>query len=242
MEQKAKRKPEQTAAQEKTGKRAQCVTCLRAQSACICSSIVSIQNKVEVVILQHPMEVHQAKGSARLLYLCLPNSRILVGEQFNEKVLEDLLATPLLPDTVDTADTSPSKYTMLLYPDTNHSDLVDTIPPPIELKRFETPEQLRLIILDGTWRKSRKMLYLNPALQALPRLSLQQVPASQYAIRKAHRPEQLSTFEATAYALMQLEQDAAKYQPLLQAFHRFISQQVMFKNTFNHRNVATLSE
>ena len=34
------------------------------------------------------------------------------------------------------------------------------------------PSRLRLIVLDGTWRKSRKMLYRNPLLQQLPRLSL----------------------------------------------------------------------
>jgi len=81
-------------------------------------------------------------------------------------------------------------------------------------------------VLDGTWRKSRKMLYLSPPLQQLPRLSLQGLPPSRYSIRKAHRPGQLSTLEATCAALAQLEGHAEKFQPLLTAFDGFVAQQM----------------
>ena len=40
---------------------------------------------------------------------------------------------------------------------------------------------------------------------ALPRLALQQVPSTRYAVRKAHAPHQLSTLEAAQCALQQLE-------------------------------------
>ncbi|WP_417285132.1 DTW domain-containing protein, partial [Comamonas sp.] len=90
------------------------------------------------------------------------------------------------------------------------------------------PRLLRLVVIDGTWRKSRKMLYLNPALQALPRLALKDVPASGYAIRKAHLPRQLSSFEATVQALAQLEGWTAQTpetERLAAVFSRFIAQQ-----------------
>jgi DTW domain-containing protein YfiP len=89
---------------------------------------------------------------------------------------------------------------------------------------------LRLIVLDGTWRKSRKMLYLNPLLQKLPRLPLRDTPPSQYRIRKAHKPDQLSTLEATCYALMQLEGNNEKYTALLEGFNGFVSQQSEYGN------------
>ena len=38
----------------------------------------------EVLILQHPLEVHHAKNSAGLLHLSLAQSRILIGEEFEE--------------------------------------------------------------------------------------------------------------------------------------------------------------
>ena len=79
------------------------------------------------------------------------------------------------------------------------------------------------MVLDATWRKSRKMLHLSPGLQRLPRLTLDDVPASRYAIRKAHKPGQLSTLEATCAALAQLEGDAARWQPLLHAFDGLVA-------------------
>ena len=45
---------------------------------------------------------------------------------------------------------------------------------------------------------------LNPLLQALPRLPLVDLPASQYRIRKAQQAHQLSSFEASVAALVQL--------------------------------------
>ena len=199
-------------------KRASCPACLRAASSCICRWIAPVAHAVEVLILQHPLEVHNAKGSARLLHLSLPNSQLLTGEQFAPDTLAELLA---------------DKHNVLLYPDTPGDRSLGIAPPPaldpailLDPARFAT--QLRLVVLDATWRKSRKMLYLNPQLQQLPRLPLRDTPASHYLIRKAHAPDQLSTLEATCYALMQLEQDAPRFVPLIAAFDGFVAQQLSY--------------
>lgn len=210
-------------------KRLTCRACLRPQSSCICYLVAPIEHVVEVVILQHPMEVHQAKGSARLLHLSLPNSRLLAGEVFEKQELQVLLTGPLhshLPPVTAQGQ----KHVILLYPDTPE-DIVRGMPEPFVLAPvlLENPSQLRLIVLDGTWRKSRKMLYLNPLLQQLPRLALRDLPASHYRIRKAHRPDQLSTLEATCAALAQLEGNAEKFSPLLTAFDGFVAQQLGYR-------------
>ncbi|MBR7635608.1 tRNA-uridine aminocarboxypropyltransferase [Janthinobacterium lividum] len=199
-------------------KRARCPACLRAASSCICRWIAPVSHAVEVLILQHPLEVHNAKGSARLLHLSLPNSRMLTGEQFAPDTLAELLA---------------DKHNVLLYPDTPGDRSLGIAPPPaldpailLDPARFSA--RLRLVVLDATWRKSRKMLYLNPPLQQLPRLPLRDTPASHYLIRKAHAPDQLSTLEATCYALMQLEQDADRFVPLIAAFDGFVAQQLSY--------------
>ena len=72
-------------------RRAQCATCLRPQSTCICRWITPTAHAVEVLILQHPREVARAKGTARLLHLSLPRSRMVVGEQFAPAELQALL-------------------------------------------------------------------------------------------------------------------------------------------------------
>jgi DTW domain-containing protein YfiP len=81
-------------------------------------------------------------------------------------------------------------------------------------------------VLDGTWRKSRKILHLNAWLRRLPRLSLQGLPASNYRIRKAHGPDQLSTLEASCAALMRLEPSPEKFLPLLAGFDGFVTKQL----------------
>ena len=200
------------------GRRAQCATCLRAASACICRWIQPVADaaaaRAAVLILQHPMEVANAKNSARLLHLCLPDSRLVAGETFGD--LDALLAGPRRP--------------VLLYPDTPGEHAAGIAPPPFDpAAGHAVGGDILLVVLDATWRKSRKMLYLNPALQALPRLALRDVPASHYLIRKAHAPGQLSTLEATAYALAQLEnddaRDAGRFAPLIAAFDGFVGQQ-----------------
>ena len=190
--------------------RPHCPTCLRPLRGCICPWVTPVQHTVEVLILQHPQEVQQAKGSARLLHLCLPHSHMVAGEVFDEAALRTLLAGPRQP--------------VLLYPDTPHSHLP---PPPALLPaHLGDPAQLRLVVLDGTWRKSRKMLYCNPLLQQLPRLALTGLPASRYRIRKAHRADQLSTLEATCAALAQLEGSQERFAPLFTAFDGFVGQQL----------------
>jgi DTW domain-containing protein len=201
-------------------KRSRCERCLRAQRACICAWIHPVAHSPEVLILQHPLEVNHAKGSARLLHLCLTRSLMLVGETFDDAQLSDALY----------AD---GRQPVLLYPDTPElrEAGVASAPSLTELD-VHSPVHLRLVVIDATWRKSRKMLYLNAQLQTLPRLSLRDMPDSQYRIRKAHRADQLSTLEAGCYALQQLDvAHRERYENLLVAFDGFVSQQMQFVPT-----------
>ena len=189
--------------------RPRCAACLRPQSACICKWVTPTEHEADVLILQHPLEVDHAKNSARLLHLSLPRSRMLTGEAFGESELRDSWHDP--------------RYTVLLYPQAPEDQA-----PALDPAQLKDPARVRLVVLDGTWRKSRKMLHLSPLLRQLPRLSLESVPVSNYLIRKAHKPGQLSTLEASCAALAQLEGSAERYKPLLKAFDGFVAQQLAF--------------
>ena len=193
-------------------KRVMCGACLRPAKTCICHFAAPVSAEVSVLILQHPLEVANAKGSARLLHLILRGSAIAVSEQFDAAALHALLYAG-------------GKQPVLLYPDMPGERSLGLAPPPsFDTVRHLAPSELRLVVLDGTWRKSRKMLYLNRLLQDLPRLPLTGAPPSLYRIRKAHAPDQLSTLEAAAYALMQLEGRVEHFQPILDAFDGFVDQ------------------
>lgn len=176
--------------------------------------MVPVHSATTVLILQHPLEVDHAKNTGRLLHLSLPNSHLLVGESWSEQVLADAGLPP--------------QPTWLLYP----RGAPDAPPPADQTPTLGNSHAAvaaptRLVVLDATWRKSRKMLHLSSWLQALPRLALDDTPASRYAIRKAHRPGQLSTLEATCAALALLEGDGGdRFEPLLRGFDGFVAQQL----------------
>lgn len=182
-------------------RRATCSVCARPQATCLCPWVRPVAHTTEVLILQHPLEVHHAKNTARLLHLSLARSHLVVGEVFDPAAL----ASP--------------RFTALLYPPHPPGGAA---PPASNPVVWPAPGQLRLVVLDATWRKSRKMLHLNPWLRALPRLSLGNTAPSAYAIRKAHQPGQLSTLEATCAALVQLEGNAAAVAPLQASFDGFV--------------------
>ncbi|MFP5391627.1 MAG: tRNA-uridine aminocarboxypropyltransferase [Gammaproteobacteria bacterium] len=191
-------------------RRVHCQACTRPVSMCLCSLVASVVTDVELLILQHPLEVSNAKGSARLLALSLPGSRILTGETFDEVELVSLLSAG-------------GRAPVLLYPETPDARALG-LPPATMLARgaLPRPDKLRLVVLDGTWRKSRKLLYVNPPLQVVPRFALAGMPPSHYRVRKAHHPDQLSTLEAACYALAQIDGDANKFRPILAAFDTFV--------------------
>lgn len=195
-----------------------CPVCLRPQSACICALAQPVQARTQVLILQHPQEVQEAKGTARLLHLCLPTSRLEVGEVFAPLHLQQWLHSPW-----HCADEP--HQTLLLYPQTPDQPASLTLAAEPGTGNLALPR--RLVVLDGTWRKSRKMLYANPLLAQLPRLALTDTGPAGYTIRKAQRSGQLSTLEAAAFALQALEAwpaGAPPLQALQQSFEGLLAQ------------------
>jgi DTW domain-containing protein YfiP len=190
-------------------RRALCPRCTRPRASCLCDLVVPVAPHVATLVLQHPQEQRQAKNSVGLLRLSLSDCSVWVGEQFDA----DELTRRLHP---------PGRLSLLLYPATpghNAPPCPAPLPP---------PEQLQLVVLDGTWRKSLKLLMAHPLLQALPRWSLGNAPAcSPYsALRKARQPHQLSTLEAVCHALASLEQAPQRYAPLLAGFEGLVAQQL----------------
>ncbi|MET0382429.1 MAG: tRNA-uridine aminocarboxypropyltransferase [Burkholderiaceae bacterium] len=185
--------------------RRRCAVCSLPSAACLCRFVQRADNPCQVLILQHPLEARESKGSTRLLNLCLARCRVAVGEVFDPAALDAWLHFD-------------GRRSVLLYPG-------DTPGPIGELARpADIGRTVQLVVLDGTWRKSLKMLMSNPLLQALPRLSLQPADPSRYgALRKARRASQLSTLEATCEALALLDGNPTRYAPVLQAFERFVA-------------------
>ena len=207
--------------------RATCPDCLRA--ACVCACLrrpgVPLIGAVQLLILQHPREQREAKGTARLLHQAVAGSRLLVGEAWPELPPPDPappgVARQGLPAADPPAGALARARDLLLYPATP-GDAALPVPPAFDEAWLAAPEALRLVVIDGTWRKTRRMLYDSPALQRLPRLALVAPPPSRYRIRRARGEGQLSTFEAALHALARLGSTRAQLAPLWAVFDGFV--------------------
>ncbi len=202
--------PALSASTKRPAVRPACAHCALPLPACLCRFIRPTTNQCPLLVLQHPLEAQQAKGSARLLRLSLACCQLQVSEHFDDELLAHWL-TPAPGEA----------QSLLLYPDTPDRAAPASMPIPIPMGPQAAPR--RLVLLDGTWRQARRLLQRNPQLAALPRWALPTPPPSRYTIRKAHLPQQRSTLEAACLALATLEGEAAVYAPLLEAFDAWVA-------------------
>lgn len=177
-----------------------CLNCCRPIAHCLCALLTCLPNRVRVLVLQHPDEQRHALNTARLAVLGLAQAQLEVGESFAEL---DAWLEPY--------------YSVLLFPGEDAQELPCQAP-------LTAGRTLQLVVPDGTWRKARKLLYLNPQLAQLPRVCLPSGLTSRYRLRKAPSPGALSTIEAISYALQLQEQ--TDFSALLKPFDALIEGQI----------------
>lgn len=178
--------------------RINCVRCSRPQSHCLCHLIPKINAQTKLWILQHPSEQKHALNTARFLALGLHSCHLQVGEDFS--LLQQELSVV-------------GSY--LLFPH-EQAQSVEHVP---------LGNVKQLVVLDGTWRKAKLLLHLNPWLADLPKLKLVVEHASRYRLRKSPNAQSLSTIEAVVTCLSVLEPET-DFLPLLNPFEALIEGQI----------------
>ena len=192
-----------------TTRRPYCPACQRPLATCLCELALPVSSPWPLVILQDPAEALQAKGTVALLKACMPELTIWQGlDLAGHSGLDALLRDPRL-------------FALLVYP--GEQARPASAWRPVVAQSGKTP---CFILIDGTWRKSLRLLHSHPALLTLPRITLEQLPAGGYHIRKSTRRGGLSTFEATAALLAEWSEDPAHYAPLQQAFDAWIAREL----------------
>lgn len=207
-----------------------CTVCQRPEIACICAYVNKQKNKIHIVVLQHPSEVKQSKGTATLLNLSLSSCQIIVGEHFDNneeffeviKKYENKIAL-LYPS---------EKAALLEYinASSEHNSQSGT-EPDTQLTRQSNIECL--ILLDGTWKKAYRLYMMNKSLHDISHVLLPDTIKSGYQIRKTAKQGALSTLEACCYALARLENAQNKYQKIIDSFTQFNQQQLSFSQKNN---------
>jgi DTW domain-containing protein YfiP len=161
-----------------------------------------VESVTRACILQHVRERKTAIGTARMAHLSLPNSELHLGVSFQEHARVRALAA--------------EPGTALLFPG----------PGAISPSALAGQPPRTVIVVDGTWHQARKVLKENPFLLDLPRIGLVPERPSNYRIRAEPSAECVSTIEALALLLGQLEGRPERFTPILEAFDRMVDLQI----------------
>ena len=181
-----------------------CARCTRPQAGCYCAHVTPIDTRTRLVLLQHPRERYVAIGTARMASLCLTNSELHVGIDWSRSA------------ALQTALADPARPPVLLYPGEDAIDIVKAPP----------PGPVTLVVVDGTWSQTKKVVRVNPVLAALPRYAFVPPTPSEYRIRKEPDEASVATIEALVHALSALEGDPARFLAMLAPFRAMIDFQL----------------
>lgn len=165
-------------------KRKICSRCNYPEVRCLCRYLKAMEHNTTITIIQCDKEGANAKNTAKLLPLVSNKIKIITEQDVvNGSLYNDLLKT--------------HQRTAVLFPSDRAKPIYEHV------KQNQTIDHL--IVIDGTWRKAKKLFFSLPWLNELKHVTLSEGYTSQYAIRKTSIDNGLSTLEAIAYALEENE-------------------------------------
>ena len=176
-----------------------------------------VDNKVSVLILQHPQEQDRVLGTARLIAATLANAKVVVGLSWRN--LAHAVKEP-----------AEAKDWGVLYLGSTHAKgqaplvAVDRKGEPLADQAAGLAGLKGLIALDGNWAQAKALWWRNPWLTKLRRFVVVPDGPSLYGdLRREARPDAVSTLEAVALALQVFEGDAAVRERLLVPFRELLA-------------------
>jgi len=199
----------------------ECPACRKPMPLCICDSIAPIENRISLLILQHPQEQDRALGTARLTALHFKDAVVKIG-----------LSWPSLSKALGRPVEDPQRWGVLYLGSAKVADL-DTEDDVLAIDRkgeVEVGQRAILqglegiILLDGTWSQAKALWWRNPWMLKCQRIILGPPRPSRYgALRKEPRRDGLSTIEAAAMLLARLEKRPDIAESLHGSFERMLA-------------------
>lgn len=162
-----------------------CDRCQIHPDHCICDLSPNIESEVDFVLIFHRDEIFKPSNSGRLIADAFPMNTFAFC--WDRKSPDEELIS-LIKD--------PGRDCYIVFPaDETYSREILQAP-------VEAPgKKLTLIMLDATWRQGRRMFNFSQWLAKLPVLRISPSEKADYASRKAHQEDYLSTAESAALAL-----------------------------------------
>ena len=177
-----------------------------------------VDNKVAVLILQHPQEQDRVLGTAKLICSVLDHAKLTVGLSWRN--LGHALGEP-----------AEAKDWGVLYLGSAHAMkekgalvALDLKGEPLADQRAPRAGLKGIVALDGNWAQAKALWWRNAWLTRLRRFVVVPDGPSLYGdLRREARPDAVSTLEAVALALAALEGDGAVREALLVPFRELLA-------------------
>ncbi len=200
---------------------ADCPRCLKARALCVCDSVAPFENRLSLLILQHPQEQDRALGTARL-----------TAQHFRDATLRIGLSWPSLAKALGRPVADPSRWAVLYLGSAKVADLGTEADIVALTRKGEIAEHQRavldrlegVILLDGTWSQAKALWWRNPWMLKCQRVILGPERPSRYgALRREPRRDGLSTIEAAAMLIARLEKRPDIEATLTASFERMLA-------------------
>jgi hypothetical protein len=198
---------------------AECPRCGKPETLCVCKDLQPIDNKIALLVLQHPQEQDKALGTARLTALHFKNAVFKTGLSWPSltKALgrnaDPKRWATLYLGSVDPALTAPGYPVVALDAKGNLLPVQETALSDID----------GVIVLDGTWSQAKTLWWRNAWLLKSKRVVLSPPHPSLYGkLRREPRREGLSTLESVGMLLAHLEHRPEIGTALLESFGKLL--------------------
>jgi DTW domain-containing protein YfiP len=196
-----------------------CPLCMKPMSLSVCDTVAPIDNRIALLILQHPQEQDKLLGTARLTAVHLKNAVFRIG-----------LSWPSLSKALG-READPKRWAVLFLGSIKPGDF----PPGRDVAVFDRQGKAvehqdaalkgieGIVVLDGTWSQAKTLWWRNPWVLKAKRIALKPGQPSLYGkLRKEPRREGLATIEAAALLLSRLEQKPEIEKAMLSTFRRML--------------------
>ncbi len=191
---------------------ASCARCRKPLALCVCAALTEHKGRLSVLVLRHPQEKDRVLGTAGMIELQIPGSRVATGLSWRNL------------DAALGRRAEPREWGVLFQgPKTDRPQRGAGPVIAVSRKGQSLPDQraalgaLRgVIALDGNWSQAKTLWWRNPWLLKCRRLVLNPVRPSAYGnLRREPRRDSLSTLEAVALALSAAEGNETLYDRLI---------------------------
>ena len=197
-----------------------CPRCQKPLPLCICDSVTAIDNRISLLILQHPQEQDRALGTARLTTLHFKNAVLKIG-----------LSWPSLSKALGRPVADSSRWAVLYLGSAKVVDLETDRDIAAINRKGEIDNQRAIlkdiegiVLLDGTWSQAKALWWRNAWMLKCQRVILGPSRPSRYGeLRREPRRDGLSTIEAAAMLLSSVEKRPDIAETLHASFERMLA-------------------